>query len=79
MAMRNLKDVNFSYLTFYNPNCLPVMETLIEQLKTELKVSENEAITIMKSISEYIETQHPLLKEVTKVIFDKELEKIKND
>ena len=79
MAMRNLKDVNFSYLTFYNPNCLPVMETLIEQLKTELNVSENEAIMIMKTISEFIETQHPILKDVAKDIFDKELEKIKNE
>ena len=55
------------------------METLIEQLKTELKVSENEAVVIMKAISEFIENKHPLLKKVTHDLFDKELEKFKKE
>jgi ferritin-like protein len=54
------------------------METLIEQLKTELKVSEEEAIKIMKAITEYVENQHPLLKDLAQDILNKEIEKNKN-
>jgi len=54
------------------------METLIETLKTELKVTEEEAIRIMKTIAEYVENQHPLLKDLAQNIMDKELEKNKN-
>ena len=54
------------------------METLIEQLRNELKISEEEAIKIMKTIAEFVENQHPLLKDLTHNILEKELEKTKN-
>lgn len=54
------------------------MESLIEQLKTELTISEEEALKIMKTIAEYVEDQHPLLHDIAKDILQKELEKTKN-
>ena len=54
------------------------MESLVVQLMAELKVPENEAIEIMKTIANYVEKQHPLLNDVSQDILKKELEKTKN-
>lgn len=51
------------------------METLIEELKAELKISEEKALEIIKAISEYVEQQHPVLKDISKNIFENESKK----
>ena len=40
------------------------METLIEQLQNELNIPQKEAVAIVKAITEYVEKQHPLLKDL---------------
>ena len=54
------------------------MDILIEQLKSELNISETDAIDLVKAITEYIENQHPLLKDIAQDILEKEIDKIKN-
>jgi hypothetical protein len=54
------------------------MDLLIEQLKSELKISETEAIDLVRAITEYIENQHPLLKDIAQDILEREIKKIKN-
>ncbi|HEU4472598.1 MAG TPA: hypothetical protein VFR58_16000 [Flavisolibacter sp.] len=54
------------------------METLIEQLKAGLNISGEEALEIMKAISEYVEDQHPLLKDLANDILMREMEKTKS-
>jgi hypothetical protein len=48
------------------------METLIEELKTELNINEEKALEIIKAIADYVEQQHPVLKDISKDIFEKE-------
>jgi hypothetical protein len=54
------------------------METLIEQLQTELDIPQKEAVELVKAITEYVEKQHPLLKDLAQDLFTKELSKTKS-
>ena len=54
------------------------MEALIAQLQNELNIPEKEAVAIIKAITEYVEKQHPLLKDLAQELMKKEIEKTKN-
>lgn len=54
------------------------MDALIEQLKKELNLPENEAVAIIRAITEFVENQHPVLKDLTRDLMNKELDKINN-
>ena len=51
------------------------MERLIDQLKDSLNISEDEAVEMIQAITEYVENQHPLLKDMARELLMKELEK----
>lgn len=54
------------------------METLIEQLQNELDIPQKEAVAIVKAITEYVEKQHPLLKDLAQDLSTKEISKTKS-
>ncbi|HEX6333141.1 MAG TPA: hypothetical protein VFZ78_02880 [Flavisolibacter sp.] len=54
------------------------MDTLITQLMEGLNISEEKAIEIITSITEYVENQHPVLSDLAKEISKAELGKIQN-